>query len=237
MGDLAGPQGPLRGALPNLPLFSGLPERDHERLRSMANRRVLPAGGRLPVSARGASCVYVIRGGYLKAVQENDDGEEVIVAIFGPGDLIGELGLAAERENSSFATSALAIGETELIVFGRQAFCDCLATMPVFSLNLLGLYAAQLRHVGSRVESLASADVEARVARLLRELARAHGVPAGDGLRLPYRITQAELACMVGASRVRVNQTFGELRKSGQVTLDDGHVVVRERAMGAVLSE
>ena len=221
-----------RMTLPDLPLFAGLQESDRDRIAAIAHRRTILPGVRLSISACDARGIYLIRRGYLKATQDNEDGEEVILAIHGPGELLGDIGLTAGDEQTTRAASALAIGEVDLAVFRRDAFLACLATMPVLSLNLLALYADRLLRAGDRIESLATADVEERLVRLLHDLARAHGEPALGGRRLPYRITQVELASMVGASRVRVNQMLGELKSAGIVSIADGRIVVRERATG-----
>ncbi|MFM9105339.1 MAG: Crp/Fnr family transcriptional regulator [Chloroflexota bacterium] len=226
MGESSGLNGPYRDALPQLPIFAGLADRDRDRIVAMARRRVVPAGSSITLSADGAPCVYVVRRGYLKTIQDNEDGDEVTLAIHGPGDLLGNIGVAAQDHHLR-AENALAIVESELIVLRRDALLATLPAMPALSLNLLALYADRLQRAGDRIESLATADVEQRLIRLLHDLARAHGEPAPGGRRLPYRITQVELASMVGASRVRVNQMLGELKRSGIVVVADGRMIVR----------
>ena len=226
MGESNGLNGPYRDALPQVPIFAGLADRDRERIVSMARRRLVPAGNSIALSTDGAPCVYVVRRGYLKTIQDNEEGDEVTLAIHGPGDLLGHIGLCKD-ERALRAESALAIVESELIVLRCDALIATLPAMPALSLNLLAFYSDRLQRAGDRIESLATADVEQRLIRLLYDLARAHGEPAPGGRRLPYRIAQVELASMVGASRVRVNQMLGELKRSGVVVITDGRIIVR----------
>ncbi|MGI9252691.1 MAG: Crp/Fnr family transcriptional regulator, partial [Thermomicrobiales bacterium] len=223
-----GPQGPLRGPVPAMRIFDGLPERDRERLACMAHRRGVPAGTRLVTSPGASPCVYLIRRGFVKAMQDSEAGDEVILAILGPGDLLGDIGLG---ERGPRAESVLAIEPLELIVFGQQAFLECAATMPALSLNLLAHYTARLTMASDRIESLATSDVEARLKRVLLDLAHAFGESADGGCRLPFRLTQVDLAAMIGASRVRVNQTLGELRRAGEVSVEDGQFTIRDPSL------
>jgi CRP/FNR family transcriptional regulator, cyclic AMP receptor protein len=219
-------RGALRGVLPPVPLLAGLPQPDLDRMAAVACRRTMLPGARLVIGADDDTGVYLIRRGFLKTTRDSGDGVEVILAIHGAGDLLGTIGPPAEAAHERRFGCAIAMGEVDLLVFPRAAFLACLAAMPVLSFNLLALYADRLDHAGDHIESLATADVEERLLRLLHHLARAHGEPTLHGMRLPYRLTQADLASMIGASRVRVNQILGALRKAGVVTVAEGRFVV-----------
>jgi CRP/FNR family transcriptional regulator, cyclic AMP receptor protein len=52
--------------------------------------------------------------------------------------------------------------------------------------------------------------------------------PNGDVL-IPLRLTQSDLASMVGASRVRVNQAFGFYKRRNYISVNhDRHIVVHD---------
>lgn len=78
-----------------------------------------------------------------------------------------------------------------------------------------------------------SYDVAGRVAHQLLLLAEDHGVPdPGGGVRIELRLTPDDIARSVGATRVRVNQALGRLRRSGAVAVDLGYrVVIRDPAV------
>jgi CRP/FNR family transcriptional regulator, cyclic AMP receptor protein len=97
--------------------------------------------------------------------------------------------------------------------------------------TLTEIFSRRLRVANSRLLALATLDVPGRVASQLLALARKYGkeAPEGGGVRIPMRLTQTDLAALVGASRVRVNQALGYFRKHNAISVDkDGHITVRD---------
>jgi CRP-like cAMP-binding protein len=80
----------------------------------------------------------------------------------------------------------------------------------------------RMKRVESRVESLVFRSVSARVAVLLLELANDFGERDGEAWRLGLRLSQSELATLVGTSRQSINLALGRFRERGLVVLDDG---------------
>jgi CRP/FNR family cyclic AMP-dependent transcriptional regulator len=98
----------------------------------------------------------------------------------------------------------------------------------VLGRNLADVLSRRLRLANAHLLSLATLDVPGRVASQLLALAHEYGeeVPEG-GARIPIRLIQADLAALVGASRVRVNQALGYFRKRQAISVDkDGHITV-----------
>ena len=112
----------------------------------------------------------------------------------------------------------------------RAAFQECLQ-IPEFSNNLVRLLCARLRLANEQIQSLSSLDVAGRVARQLLAFAERYGLPEEGGTRISLRLTQSDLAQLVGASRERVNQIMVDLRQKGLIALEPGQqVVVRDPA-------
>lgn len=84
----------------------------------------------------------------------------------------------------------------------------------------------------AQVEALAALDVFGRVARQLLAFAQEYGEATPDGIiRIPLRLTQSDLASLVGASRVRVNQVLMTFRRQGHLSVDgDSRITVHNVA-------
>jgi CRP/FNR family transcriptional regulator/CRP/FNR family cyclic AMP-dependent transcriptional regulator len=67
----------------------------------------------------------------------------------------------------------------------------------------------RLRHTDAMIEDLLFLDVHGRVAKKLLDLAELHGVRTPDGIRIEMKLTQTDLAALVGASRESVNKVIG----------------------------
>ena len=81
--------------------------------------------------------------------------------------------------------------------------------MPALSYNLLRIVARRLRLATAQIQALATLDLHGRVARQILALAEECGSTGQNGtMTIPLRLTQSDLAEMVGASRVRVNEVI-----------------------------
>jgi CRP/FNR family cyclic AMP-dependent transcriptional regulator len=79
----------------------------------------------------------------------------------------------------------------------------------------------RLRLANSQIQALATQDVYGRVARQLLILADTFGRRDQNGdIVVPLRMTQGDLASLVGASRVRVNQALVVFKDSGYISVD-----------------
>jgi CRP/FNR family cyclic AMP-dependent transcriptional regulator len=181
-------------------------------LNGLMRRHLLPAGARILMTDQLEDTAYVIQSGLVKIVTEQADGTQLILAILGPGDVISALTI---NDCVGTAHSILPLDETALLWIDRHAFERCLQTMPELSANLAGVLARQVRLANDRIEAMAGIDVRARIVRHLLLLAREYGEPTdtADCVRIPLRLTQGDLARLVGASRVRVNHALSELRR------------------------
>lgn len=193
-------------------------------LNGLMRRHVLSAGARVLMTDQLVDTAYVIQTGLVKVVVEQADGSELILAILGPSDVIGALTIG---ESPDGAHSILPLGDTNLFWIDRHAFERCLQTMPELSANLSGVLARRVRLANDRIEAMAGMDVRTRIVRHLLLLAREYGeVTDGDGggsVRIPLRLTQGDLARLVGASRVRVNHALSELRRRQTLEVHGDH--------------
>ena len=84
-----------------------------------------------------------------------------------------------------------------------------------------------MRLANAHLLSLAALDVPGRVASQILSLSREYGEETEEGVRIPIRLTQSDLAALVGASRVRVNQALGYLRKRSLIFSAPGRRTTR----------
>jgi CRP/FNR family cyclic AMP-dependent transcriptional regulator len=81
------------------------------------------------------------------------------------------------------------------------------------------------------VQALATLDVYGRVARQLLAFAEKYGESGSDGQTfIPIRLTQKDIADLVGASRKRVNQVMVSFKNQGLISVDaNGRITVHNR--------
>ena len=211
-------------ALSELDLFEGLSSEQLEDLASLIHERTSPAGTSLITAEAPGEGAYVILSGTVKVYVTHTDGTEVILAVLGPGEVVGEMSLADSLGRSA---SVLTLEDSTFLWMDRAAFLRSMEEVPEMARNLVGILSRRLRLADTHARSLAALDVHGRVAAQLLAFAREYGEPLPDGgVLIPLRLTQSELAGLVGASRVRVNQALGYYRKRGSVSLDKDHRLI-----------
>jgi len=96
--------------------------------------------------------------------------------------------------------------------------------------NLVKILSARVRLSDQVIQSLATLDVNGRVARQLLAFAERYGRDLDDGVQVRIVLTQSDLADLVGASRKRVNQTMVFFKEQGLVSTDaDGRFIIHNR--------
>lgn len=213
------------GPLGGMPLFSNLTADELDRLNSVLRARTFPAGSNIMSAEQPGEVVYIIQSGTVKVHVEQANGSDVIVAILGPGEVVGEMGPLEELGRSA---SVLTLERTHVLWLARDFFTGCLLTMPTLTHNLVRILSRRLRLANAHIQSLASLDVYGRVARQLLSFAQEYGAKTAEGdILIPIRLTQNDLAHLVGASRVRVNQVLGHYKEKRYVSsTHDHHFIV-----------
>lgn len=205
-------------ALQRFPMFAALTPPQLELVAERTHERLAPAGTVLIMQEEPGDTVFLLLDGSVKVYKTRPDGGEVILSVLGPGEVVGELSVADPLERwASVAT----LEESRLLWIDGERFRALLDELPPVRAGLVELLCRRVRLADDRLETLAALDIEGRVACVLLSLARRHGeAKAGGGTRIPIPLTQADLAAMTGASRVRVNQVLAKFRRNGWVTLD-----------------
>lgn len=201
-------------------LFRDLPPDAGQTLGGLLHRQTFPAGATLMTAEQAGEVVYFILSGTVKVHLEQADGGNVIVAILGPGEVVGEMSALGE---SSRSASVVTIESSTLLWMDRAAFQKCLAQMPALSYNLACALAARLRHANEKIQTLATQSVEARVARQLVSFAAQYGQPQQDGVQLNVRLTQSDIAALTGASREHINRVMVSYKERGYLSIDRHH--------------
>lgn len=215
--------------LGELPLFFGLPIERLQQLNQLLRRKVFPAGTDIMTVEQPGEVAYIILDGTVKIHVEQADGGNVILTICGAGEILGEMSIL---ENIGRSANVVTIEDSTLAWIDRATFEQCLRTIPEMTYNLVRILSRRLRLANAQIQSLAALDVFGRVARQLLAFAQEYGEPsAGGGILIPLRLTQSDLAGLVGASRVRVNQVLVFYKQRGHIAVDqDAHITVLDQA-------
>jgi CRP/FNR family cyclic AMP-dependent transcriptional regulator len=217
-----------RNLLGDIELFRGLTPTQLDWIAKHAHRRVFPIGTNIFTVEQPAEAVYVILFGTVKIHVEQADGRDVVLAILGGGDTLGEMSLIDSVGRSA---SAVTLEDSLMLWMGKDTFNQLLDEYPPVAHNLVKILSARVRLSDQLIQAFATLDVYGRVARQLLAFAEKYGLEKpGKEVRIPITLTQGDMADLVGASRKRVNQVMVDLKSQGLIEVDEsGRMTVKDR--------
>lgn len=207
--------------LQRVELFYDLTEAQMTVAQRLCQAQELAQGEILVAEDQPGDLIYIILTGSVKIFVAGGAGQEVILAMRGPGEVIGEMSLLDGLGRSA---SVVTQEPCRLLSLNRLDFWSELWEMPPITYNLARILTRRLRLATAQIQALSALDTQARLARQLLAFAQDYGHAAGDdAVLIPLHMTQAELANMVGSSRVRVNQVMGYWKRRKYISVDRGH--------------
>lgn len=212
--------------LSNVPLFAGLSEKELQAISQHAITKRFNKNTVVINEGDNSDSLYVILSGRVKIYLSDEEGKEVILNNQGPGDYFGELALIDEAPRSA---SVMTVEDCRLSIISKHDFATCLKNHPEIALSLIKDLSRRMRSLTENVKSLALMDVYGRVARTLLNLS----VPEEGKMVVRERLTQKDIANMVGASREMVSRILKDLSVGGYITVDRKRITINERLPAA----
>lgn len=210
-------------ALMQVPLFASLRPGELTSLAGRIRRRHFPKGEVIFHRGDAGSVLYIIRSGQVKITLFSEQGQEAVLALLMPGDFFGELALFDGRPRSA---TAIAVEPTETIALHRDDFLEFIRRHPEVTINMFAVLSSRLRQTDELLEDTVFLDTPARLAKRLLELADTHGINTEKGTEINLRLTQQDLANLVGTTRETVNKELKAMRNRGLVAVERGRITI-----------
>ncbi len=199
-----------------------------ERFLAHCHRRRYPPRSEVFRPGDPAGTLYYVVSGSVSIITEEDDGRELILGYFGPGEMVGEMGLFIESDVREVILRTRTQCELAEISYERlyQLFEGALANDATSIMYAIGAQLSRrLLDTSRKAGRLAFLDVTDRIIRTLHDLTRepeAMSHPQGTQLR----ISRQELARLVGCSREMAGRVLKKLQADGKLTARGKTVVL-----------
>src|SRR3954471_187530 len=217
-------------------LLSVLPPELAAALFATARPHKLKADQTLFTAGDPGDGCYRVEQGLLKVSVVSPSGGERILAILGPGALVGEFAMIDAQPRSA---SVVAARDSELSFISRKSFESVAESHPEVYRHIVNLLLRRLRDTNQVVAAMSFLSLKGRVAQALLSLAEAFGNDVGSGrILVKQKVTQSDLAAMAGIARENVSRILNEWmrqklvsRLAGYYCLEDRAALEREAAM------
>ncbi len=217
-----------KSGLPPENLLAALPAELALGLFAKARSVSLAADQMLFLSGDTGDGCYRVEDGLLKASILTPGGGERILAILGPGSLVGELSMIDGAPRSA---SVSALRDSKLSFVSRAAFEAFGQGNPQLYRQVMTLLARRLRDSNDALAATSFLSLKGRVARALLSLAEAFGQDVGGGrILVRQKVTQSDLAAMAGIARENVSRILKDWTTRSMVSRLAGYYCLENKA-------
>ena len=208
--------------------LAALPTELSQSLFANARPLSIAASRTLFVSGDEGDGCYRVEEGLLKASVSVAAGGERILAIFGPGSVVGELSMIDSAPRSASVT---ALRDSKLSFVDRATFETFGQSTPELYRHITTLLARRLRDTNEALVATNFLSVKARVARALLSLAEAFGRDIGQGrILVRQKVSQSDLAAMAGVARENVSRALNDWGNRSLVSRLAGYYCLENKA-------
>ena len=217
------PAGPAPVALTDL---LGEPERTE--LHRLGHLRHYPRLASIVVEGATGDYAFLLLEGRVKVVTVSSDGREAVLAVLGPGDLVGEFEAIA-GDGGPRTASNVTLEPVTCRLIGGDEFNRFLDTHPAVARSMLRVIVARLRAADRRRAETASLDTVHRLARFLLELAERQGPGHAGEVDLDLPLSQDEVASLIAGSREAIVRSLAKLRRLGLIETGRRRITILDR--------
>ena len=171
-----------------------------------------------------AEWLVFVAEGQVKMIKHSESGRETILATFGPGQIVGEVGVLV---GEVYPATAQALEAASTLGISRDEYIDLVRRHPELAWALIQELGRRLQGAHETIRSLAVEKVERRVARVVLRMANSAGERQEDGsVRITVPLSRQDVADMAGTVIETAIRALSKFQKQGLIETRDGHIVL-----------
>jgi len=202
-----------------------LPADEQRALSALGWDRIYPPGATMCIQGDPATHVFVLVDGWVKILSATDDGHEMVLALRGDGDVVGET--AGETTGHRNATIQ-AIGTVHALIISYDRFSAFLDADSAAGRAFRHMMTRRWSDADIMLRRRAVTSGAQRLAWLLLDLAGRYGSPADGAIEVALPLSQEELASLAGTSRATVTRALSGWRKRGLIRTSQRHITITD---------
>jgi len=208
---------------PGANFWGRLNEAEQTALQALGRISVFRPGDTMCTQGAPATHVFVLVNGWVKIFSVTSDGHEIVLALRGRGDIVGELA----GEFTGYRTATVkAIDLVRSLIIGHESFMSYLDSNPGASRAYRHAVTQSWNDAAAILRSRWAASGAQRLAAVLLDLGYRHGTATESGIGIALPLSQEEIASLIGASRATVTRALRDWRRRGLVRTRQRHIML-----------
>jgi CRP-like cAMP-binding protein len=204
-------------------IFHSLKEKEVEILNNCKSAHEYKRGQVIFYEGNPSLAIYCIHSGIVKLFKSGYSGEEFVIRLLGPSEIIGFRALLADEP---FAATAQAVSDTKTCIVSKQNILNIINSSPDLSSKIMAKLAVDLRISEEQFLSRAQENVKQRTARMLLQLLETSNEYSGSNSRISMPILRSEMAQVVGTTPETLSRTLRGLAQKGIIRLTRSDISV-----------
>jgi CRP-like cAMP-binding protein len=213
------------GLLREVDLFAGLGVDQLKEISRTLPMTTCRTGGLVTSPDDDDERLYIVKHGRVRVYRLTPDGKQLTLDILDKGRIVGRMSWLGQELNEVYAE---AVEDAVVCSFTPDELRRLIDRYPEIGLNIIRYLSDRLGASEREREVMAFRSVEQRLAARLLELAERFGQDAAGGTAIDARLTQQELADMIGTSRETLATTISSLRERDVLDMQNQRVVIRD---------
>jgi len=223
------------GLLSEVALFAGLSEADMQAIGHATTMTHCVRGQQILSPDDPPDRIHIVKKGRVRAYRMTPDGKQLTLDIFEKGTVLGDMELLGQDRLPEAYAEAIDDGVICTITPGELR--KLIERYPVIGVNIIRHLSRRLQAAERELEAMAYQRVDQRLARKLLDLGQRFGVSTERGTLIAARLTQQELAEMIGTTRETLAHTLADFRRRGLLDTENHQVLIRDAELLAEVAE
>jgi len=207
--------------LKDFELFKQLDKNDVDTILAHVNCRNFPKKTQIVTEGDDSHSLYFVLSGRVRIYLDDENGKEITVNTHKAGEFFGELGLIRSIPRTA---SVLTLEDSRLGILPEADFRRCLSQHPAFSMSLIHNLSMRLVEATDTIRKLGLMDVYGRIAVTFLNLSEEIN---GERV-INEKLTQQNIASLVGASREMVARILKDLRTGGYISQRNNQIIIHK---------
>ena len=209
-------------------LFAPLSDAERRGVERQLVRRQHQKDEHLFFEGDPARWLVFVAQGRVKVIKHSEGGRETILSTFGPGQIVGEVGVLI---GDVYPATAQALEPTVTLSLRKDSYVDLVRTRPELAWALISELGERLQRAQEMIRSMAVEKVERRVARVLLRMASTAGERLDDAaapgaVRINLSLSRQDIADMAGTVIETAIRTLSGFQRQGYIETKGGHIIL-----------
>jgi CRP-like cAMP-binding protein len=204
-----------------IPYFSGLSDAHLALISKHVFEKKAERNEILFFEGEPADILYFVVEGVVKIFKTSPDGKEQIFGIIRPGDSFNDVPVIGTGAN---LVSAAAMSTVLLNGIKKKDLENTIKEYPQIATNIISVLSRRVEELITLVEDFSFRRVSSRVAKILLEY-------TGKDSNEKPRLTQQEIAAMIGTAREMVGRSLKSLEGEKAIRIERNHIIITDQTI------